>query len=162
MQPAGATVLSMVLTSALELDLLEIISKNVALPRETCKGFQGFFRLMLVPGGGIEVTFRNPYDCLQAPTHHGNPLCIEHIGGDMSLNIPKADDIFMKVKVLASKASKLSAEPMVLTSWSSSRRYEPFKYKYPWNIFFSFFFCVQVFFYISNVILFCMCCLSGL
>ncbi|CAN7072000.1 unnamed protein product [Brassica oleracea var. botrytis] len=47
---------------------------------ETCKGFQGFFRLMLVHGGGIEVTFR-----------------IEHIGGDMSLNIPKADDIFMKV-----------------------------------------------------------------
>ncbi|CAN7110053.1 unnamed protein product [Brassica rapa subsp. narinosa] len=32
MQPAGATVLPMVLTSALELDLLEIISKNVALP----------------------------------------------------------------------------------------------------------------------------------
>ncbi|CAN6987914.1 unnamed protein product [Brassica rapa subsp. trilocularis] len=33
MQPAGATVLPMVLTSALEVDLLEIISKNVALPR---------------------------------------------------------------------------------------------------------------------------------
>ncbi|CAN7014750.1 unnamed protein product [Brassica rapa subsp. trilocularis] len=32
MQLAGATVLPMVLTSALELDLLEIISKNVALP----------------------------------------------------------------------------------------------------------------------------------
>ncbi|KAH0942099.1 hypothetical protein HID58_001736 [Brassica napus] len=153
MQPAGATVLPMVLTSALELDLLEIISKNVALPwgqlspsdvasylptknpdvpimlsgsgverlygfgpiLETCKSFQGFFRLMLVPGGGIGVTFRNPYDCLQAPiTFMGilyvphviaeavsyPGICIEHIGGNMFLNIPKEDDIFMKLSKL--------------------------------------------------------------
>ncbi|WZZ26106.1 hypothetical protein YC2023_009507 [Brassica napus] len=80
---------------------------------ETCKGFQGFFRLMLVPGGGIEVTFRNPYDCLCSlmslrklfliPVYvlsFLNDSGIEHIGGDMSLNIPKADDIFMKVSKL--------------------------------------------------------------
>ncbi|RID78968.1 hypothetical protein BRARA_A01744 [Brassica rapa] len=157
MQPAGATVLPMVLTSALELDLLEIISKNVALPwgqlspsdvasylptknpdvpimlsgsgverlygfgpsnytivmtkiLETCKSFQGFFCLMLVPGGGIGVTFRNPYDCLQAPITFMGILYvphviaeavsypgIEHIGGNMFLNIPKEDDIFMKL-----------------------------------------------------------------
>ncbi|KAG5414165.1 hypothetical protein IGI04_001732 [Brassica rapa subsp. trilocularis] len=120
---------------------------------ETCKSFQGSFRLMLVPGGGMGVTFRNPYDCLHAPTHHGNPLsslmslrklflipvyvlsfllfrrsiesyiysswmfqCIEHIGGDMFLNIPKEDDIFMKsiTKLTSPLTRRLSGKSSTL------------------------------------------------
>ncbi|WZY69808.1 hypothetical protein YC2023_002048 [Brassica napus] len=68
MQPAGATVLPMVLTSALEVDLLEIISKNVALPRGQLSPSS-----FLIAAWSV-FTFRNPYDCLHAPTHHGNPL----------------------------------------------------------------------------------------
>ncbi|CDY54986.1 BnaCnng27870D [Brassica napus] len=48
----------MVLTSALELDLLEIISKNVALPRGQLSP-----RIFLIAAWSV-FTFRNPYDCL--------------------------------------------------------------------------------------------------
>lgn len=34
---------------------------------------------MLVPGGGIGVTFRNPYDCLQAPITFMGILYVPHV-----------------------------------------------------------------------------------
>ncbi|KAF3599424.1 hypothetical protein F2Q69_00034243 [Brassica cretica] len=125
MQPAGATVLSMVLTSALELDLLEIISKNVALPRgqlsprifliaawSVCTDLDQYAKYLTKNKDGVALDALLFLECPTTPSTHTSwessmfPHVIaeavsypgiEHIGGDMSLNIPKADDIFMKV-----------------------------------------------------------------